>query len=226
MHLWSGGHPISISLTDRHRSLRHALVGAAVRATMWRPWLFPAFGRDVATNHGRRCWRSGRAIQLMSSLRRTSRQKHFCDDAQARCRFPRAAARQIESSPRVPGSTGCKHPRGHACFSGVSPRKDTVLARWLAATGASALFVGMATASLGGPPWAAAGPDASCQDPVYTTAIVVPSGGPDFRREMVACVPVDVVDHHCHAPLGEPHMILYPLGQGPQPACRSIYDPH
>lgn len=75
-------------------------------------------------------------------------------------------------------------------------------------------------------PRASAGPDAQCQDPAYTTAIVFPVSGPNLNRPMVACVPVTVVGHDCHAPLGEPHTILYPLGQGQAPQCRSVYSPH
>jgi hypothetical protein len=82
----------------------------------------------------------------------------------------------------------------------------------------------LAVAGLGGAPRAGAGPDAQCQDPAFTTAIVFPNNP---HSPVVACVPVTVVDHYCHAPLGEPHTLLYPVGQGPAPACRSIYNtPH
>lgn len=78
----------------------------------------------------------------------------------------------------------------------------------------------------GGAPPAAAGPDAQCQDPAYTTAIVSPTSGQWENTAVVACVPVTDVGHDCHAPLGAPHTLLYPRGQGPEPACHSIYGPH
>lgn len=98
----------------------------------------------------------------------------------------------------------------------------------LAVIAASGVFcLGLSLADLQGAPSAAAGPDAQCQDPAYTTAIVFPSSSPyNGRSPVVACVPVSVVGHDCRAPLGEPHTLLYPLGQGPAPECRSIYGPH
>jgi hypothetical protein len=82
----------------------------------------------------------------------------------------------------------------------------------------------LALGGIEGAPRAAAGPDAACQDPVYTTAIVYPSNAPySGHSPFVACVPVSVVGHDCRAPLGEPHTILYPMGQGDPPQCRSIY---
>jgi hypothetical protein len=82
----------------------------------------------------------------------------------------------------------------------------------------------LAVSGIGGAPTAAAGPDAACQDPAYTTAIVYPSEAPySGHAAFVACVPVSVVSRKCTAPLGEPHTILYPLGQGDAPQCRSIY---
>jgi hypothetical protein len=89
---------------------------------------------------------------------------------------------------------------------------------------AAALTIVAATADLESAPQAAAQPDAQCQDPAFTTAIVFPNDGPNAHSAMVACVPVSVVGHNCRAPLGEPHVILYPEGQGPAPACRSVYD--
>lgn len=89
--------------------------------------------------------------------------------------------------------------------------------------GLSILGISLAVMDLDGAPRAAAGPDAQCQDPAYTTAIVFPN---DKHSPVVACVPVSVVGHDCRAPLGEPHTLLYPVGQGPQPECRSIYGPH
>lgn len=84
------------------------------------------------------------------------------------------------------------------------------------------LFVAM---SLPAAPPAAAQPDAQCQDPAYTTAIVYPQSGPYEHTPVVACVPVSVVSSTCTAPLGAPHQLLHPLGQGGQPECRSVYGP-
>ncbi len=82
-------------------------------------------------------------------------------------------------------------------------------------------------AELCGAPHATAGPDAQCQDPAYATAIAYLANSPyDGHSPFVACVPVSVFGHDCHAPLGEPHTMLYPLGQGSQPDCRSIYGPN
>jgi hypothetical protein len=106
----------------------------------------------------------------------------------------------------------------------VGPSKGASVQTSLAViTASGVLGIGLTIAGLGGAPRAAAGPDAQCQDPAFTTAIVFPANP---HSPMVACVPVSVVDHYCHAPLGEPHTILYPLGQGPAPACRSIYSPN
>lgn len=88
------------------------------------------------------------------------------------------------------------------------------------------LSISLAVADFDGAPRAAAQPDAQCNDHSYTTAIVFPNDGPWAHSPVVACVPVSVVGHDCRAPLGEPHTLLYPLGQGQQPECRSIYGPH
>lgn len=94
------------------------------------------------------------------------------------------------------------------------------------AAASATLSLALTMVQPGGAPLAMAGPDTQCQDPAYTTAIVYPNSGQWEHSAVVACVPVSVVDHHCHAPLGEPHTLLYPQGQGPDPACRSIYGPH
>lgn len=94
----------------------------------------------------------------------------------------------------------------------------------IAASGLIGLI--LTVVGLDGATQAGAQPDSQCQDPAYTTAIVYPNDGPWAHSPVVACVPVSVVGHDCRAPLGEPHTLLYPLGQGQQPACRSIYGPH
>jgi hypothetical protein len=118
--------------------------------------------------------------------------------------------------------------RGSVIVTELISRKGHKVKKSLAAIAASGLVsTVLAVANPGGLPRAAAGPDAQCQDPAYTTAIVYPSFSPyDGHSPLVACVPVSVVGHDCRAPLGEPHTLLYPLGQGQPPECRSIYGPN
>lgn len=104
-------------------------------------------------------------------------------------------------------------------------QEECTLKRSLAAIAAPAvLALALAAAGIDRAPRAAAGPDAACQDPAYTTAIVFPSEAPySGHAAFIACVPVSVVGRNCRAPLGEPHTILYPISQGDPPQCRSIY---
>ena len=113
-------------------------------------------------------------------------------------------------------------------MAGLIFKKGDKVKKSLAVLAASGVLgMVLAVANLDGAPRAAAGPDAQCQDPAFTTAIVFPSYSPyDGHSPFVACVPVSVVGHDCRAPLGEPHTLLYPLGQGQAPECRSIYGPH
>jgi hypothetical protein len=105
--------------------------------------------------------------------------------------------------------------------------KSPRLRKSLVGAGASAILgLVFTVAQPVGAPLALAGPDAQCQDPAYTTAIVFPNSGQWEHTAVVACVPVSVVGHDCRAPLGEPHTLLYPRGQGPEPACHSIYGTH
>ncbi len=84
-----------------------------------------------------------------------------------------------------------------------------------------------ASVSISTPSAAAAPQDGQCRYGFWTTAILIPDGGPLFNVPLVVCVsPTAVSPTNCTVPDGVPHDFQYILGEGAEPRCESTASPY